>query len=915
MKLGACTGIVLSDARISVPEGLTSSYTVRLATTPNVPVTVTLSKTGDADITFDTDTDTPGNQNTLTFTATDWDTAQTVTLIAAHDTDNTNNSTTITHITTSTDSAYDNLTSTNIATEIDDEPRLITTNVTHNNAQLALVNHTGEWWLKRTAPTTGTCTHNTNTQKLVFLTPGNTYTYTAYSAANCATDNQINSTTFTALSGVLNLTAVTHNSATLYLGTYYGDWWLKRVSESGTCIQKNRDRTTNLTGLLPDTTYTYAAYSAYNCYPNDQITTVTFTTIGRTLTPSAVTHNSATLTLTSNITLTGYHGEWWLKRTAPTTGACTHQTNTDTQNLASLTPGIIYTYTAYSAANCHPGDQITTATFTTIGRTLIPSAVTHNSATLTLTGHYGDWWLKRTAPTTGTCTHKTAVSAQNLASLTPATAYTYTAYDNSSCNSRNELVSASFTTPGTALSTTRIIVPEAGTVAYTAALATAPAAPVTVTLINAGDADITLDTDTSTTGNQNTLTFTLTDWYIPQIITLTAAEETRNSDKTNGTATITHITTSTDITYNNTTTTLTATEGDNDTCQNTAAVNNTTTGTLVDDCNTLLAAKTMLTGTADTLGNWNTNTPISDWTDITTTNNGVIQINLPDLGLDGMIPNTIGTLAGLVSLDLSGNNLTGPIPPQLSSLSGLVSLDLSGNNLTGPIPPQLGSLSGLVSLDLSGNNLTGPIPPQLGNPNNLTTLNLADNNLTGPIPPQLGNPANLTTLNLADNNLTRPIPPQLGNPANLTTLNLSHNNLKETIPPQLGNPNNLTTLNLSGNNLTGPIPPQLGNPANLTTLNLSHNNLTRPIPPQLGNPANLTTLNLSHNNLKETIPPQLGNPANLRELYLHNNGLTGTIPSQLGNPANLTTLNLADNNLTGPIPPQLGNPANLTNST
>ena len=46
---------------------------------------------------------------------------------------------------------------------------------------------------------------------------------------------------------------------------------------------------------------------------------------------------------------------------APTTGTCTRQTNTDAQNLASLTPGIIYTYTAYSAANCHPGDQITTA--------------------------------------------------------------------------------------------------------------------------------------------------------------------------------------------------------------------------------------------------------------------------------------------------------------------------------------------------------------------------------------------------------------------------------------------------------------------------------------------------------------------------------------------------------------------------
>ena len=128
--------------------------------------------------------------------------------------------------------------------------------------------------------------------------------------------------------------------------------------------------------------------------------------------------------------------------------------------------------------------------------TLISNAVTHNSATLTLVGHTGGWWVKRTAPTTGICTPETATNTHGLTTLTPGTIYTYTAYDDSNCRSQDELASVSFTTPGVALSTTRLIVPEAGTAAYTAALTIAPTATVTVTLTSTGDTDITLDTDT-----------------------------------------------------------------------------------------------------------------------------------------------------------------------------------------------------------------------------------------------------------------------------------------------------------------------------------------------------------------------------------------------------------------------------------
>ena len=83
--------VVLSSRAVTVPEGTTASYTVKLATEPTGDVTVTVTATGDDDLT--------ASLGTLTFKKDNlnWNTPQTVTLAAAEDPDWTDGTATVTH--------------------------------------------------------------------------------------------------------------------------------------------------------------------------------------------------------------------------------------------------------------------------------------------------------------------------------------------------------------------------------------------------------------------------------------------------------------------------------------------------------------------------------------------------------------------------------------------------------------------------------------------------------------------------------------------------------------------------------------------------------------------------------------------------------------------------------------------------
>ena len=118
---------------------------------------------------------------------------------------------------------------------------------------------------------------------------------------------------------------------------------------------------------------------------------------------------------------------------------------------------------------------------------------------------------------------------------------------------------------------------------------------------------------------------------------------------------------------------------------------------LAADCDTLLAIKATLEGTA-TL-NWSPDTALTAWEGVTVSGDPkrVTRIVIPggarSSKLNGTLPAQLGRLTALTALDLSDNALRGSIPAQLGEINALANLAISGNSFTGCIPNVLWSVA------------------------------------------------------------------------------------------------------------------------------------------------------------------------------------------------------------------------------
>lgn len=98
----------------------------------------------------------------------------------------------------------------------------------------------------------------------------------------------------------------------------------------------------------------------------------------------------------------------------------------------------------------------------------------------------------------------------------------------------------------------------------------------------------------------------------------------------------------------------------------------------------------------------------------------VTFLDLSSNGLQGVIPEEIGTLWKLEQLLLFDNKIGKTIPWEyLTKLQSLHTLYLDRNKLTGIIPNSIGQLSNMKNLDLSNNKLSSTLPNALGNLVNL----------------------------------------------------------------------------------------------------------------------------------------------------------------------------------------------------
>jgi hypothetical protein len=76
----------------------------------------------------------------------------------------------------------------------------------------------------------------------------------------------------------------------------------------------------------------------------------------------------------------------------------------------------------------------------------------------------------------------------------------------------------------------------------------------------------------------------------------------------------------------------------------------------------------------------------------------VVGLNLAGFGLQGPIPEALGSLVWVKSVQLQVNELTGPIPGVLGTLVNLEKLFLQNNQLTGAVPYRLATLPRLSQL-------------------------------------------------------------------------------------------------------------------------------------------------------------------------------------------------------------------------
>ena len=194
--------------------------------------------------------------------------------------------------------------------------------ITASGATLTLAGHSGDWYVKKTSPTVGTCSSAIGgaTHNLSNLSPGTEQTFTAYGDSGCA--NSIGSATFTTLAG-MSVSDISGTGATLIVAGHSGNWWYKANTGPDTSCSANAvtGTTKTLTGLSPLETYTYSAYGASGCADANLLATAAaFTTGGVSVSNMSETPDGigvgilATRTNANAFTTGGHSGGYTLDR-------------------------------------------------------------------------------------------------------------------------------------------------------------------------------------------------------------------------------------------------------------------------------------------------------------------------------------------------------------------------------------------------------------------------------------------------------------------------------------------------------------------------------------------------------------------------------------------------------------------------
>ena len=572
--------VVLSSPKVTVPEGGTKTYTAKLKVEPYNQVTVTVArKSGDSNLSV--------NPTSLTFTPTTWNTAQTLTLSAAEDSDNAHGSAVFTHTTSAN---YEGIPTELTAVENDNDVGLNlpsgvsvpeggtksyevtlnsqpTANVTVSVARKSTGIQDQDLSVQSGALLTFT-TQNWSTPQTVTLAADEEGSRSGGRSSD-PYDGEDGSAVFTHTVsggnydnvGVAELTATeADNDRKLLISsdTFY------QVNEGSTATYKVQLKSQP----TADVTVKVALKSGDPHLSVSRGASLTFTTnnwsTDKTVTLAAAedadyANGSAVFTHTVS------GGNWNVVQEATFT-----ERDNDTLKKKPVLPSPVYvpeegTLAVPMILGTQPQSSVTvtvakTINFNPSGCLVFPSPgdtdLTASPSTFTFTST--NWFTPQIV---------TLSAADDSDNTDNCDAFKFTASGDNNKYSGAQTLEAyesdnDVTGRALTLSATNVSVPEDGEKTYTVKLASAPAADVTVTVARKSgsdqDTDLTVDTDSNTEGNQDTLTFTDQNWNTAQTVTLFAADD---SDDVNGTAVITHIPAGP---WRSAAVELTATEADND---------------------------------------------------------------------------------------------------------------------------------------------------------------------------------------------------------------------------------------------------------------------------------------------------------------------------------------------------------------
>ena len=111
-------GVSVSNDSLTIAEGSSGTYTIVLRSQPTADVTVTINDPTD-------NTDVTADPASLTFSSSDWNSPKTVTVNAVQDADAADETATVTHTVTSTDSSYSGATANSVAVTVTDDENVL----------------------------------------------------------------------------------------------------------------------------------------------------------------------------------------------------------------------------------------------------------------------------------------------------------------------------------------------------------------------------------------------------------------------------------------------------------------------------------------------------------------------------------------------------------------------------------------------------------------------------------------------------------------------------------------------------------------------------------------------------------------------------------------------------------------------